>query len=160
MTGAKLNFNLKATAAALFIVCLAALLIFKIGIMDRGKVASGGLSGLVAVKGTVSAEALGLNSDEVKKINRTVEAHKSTFTKVNVFLDTKDGGNPADSGAVLVMALVLDTDEDCEVRSWSRKVERRELVSQLILYMDKAAKEYVKFKQYPDVKQNFKCLYI
>lgn len=151
---------MKATAAATFLVCLAALVVFKIGVLDKGKIDNSGLSGLVSVKGTVSADDLGLKADEVKKINRAVETHKQTFTKVALFVDSKDGANPGEANSVLVMAMVLDTDEDCEVRSWSRKVERRDLVSQISLYMEKAAKEYKKFKQYPDVKQNFKCLYI
>lgn len=160
MSKAKINLYLKATAVMTFFACLGAVVVFKLGVLDVGNVSTNGLSGMVAVKGSVSADDLGLNADEVKKINRTVEAHRGIFAKVDLFLDAKQRGDASKGTTVLVMAMVLETNEDCEVRSWSRKISRKDLVSQVVVYMEKAAKEYKQFKKYPDVKQNFKCLYI
>jgi len=160
LTKAKINFYLKATAVMTFFACLGAILVFKFGVLDAGNVGSSGLVGMVSVKGSVPADALGLSSDEVKKINRTVESHRNLFSKVDLFLDSKDGEKPSDGKSILVMAMVLETDGDCEVRSWSRKVARKDLVPQMVIYMEKAAREYEHFRKYPDVKQNFKCLYI
>lgn len=136
------------------------MLVFKTGLIKSSAADSDGLSGLVAVKGTVDVAELDLTGNEVKRINRAVNDHKSMFTQVDIFLDAKEGSNPGNSKTMLVMAMVLETNGDCEVRSWSRKISRKELVPQMILYMKKAAEEYSQFKKFPDVKQNFKCLYI
>lgn len=159
MSKNKMNLYLKASVAISFFVCLAAVVGFKVGVLDAGHISNDGLSGMVSVKGAVSAKDLGLSSDEVKRINRSVEAQKGVFTQVDVFLDAKKG-NPSDGKTVLVMAMVLETGEDCEIRSWSRKVPRAELVTQMEVYMKKAAREYEQFKRFPDVTQDFKCLYI
>lgn len=160
--GKKRNINsiLKPGLVVVFFLCMAGLVVFQSGVLLGSDGASDGLSGLVQVKGTVSVEALDLTSSEVRKINRTVDSHKDVFTQVGLFLDAKGGGRVVTDSTVLVMAMVLETNGDCEVRSWSRKVSRADLVPQLVLYMAKAAKEYETFKKYPDVKQNFKCLYI
>ncbi|WP_242012313.1 hypothetical protein [Pseudodesulfovibrio cashew] len=114
---------------------------------------------MVAVKGTVRVEDLGLTGEEVGRLNRAVESHKTMFTKVALFLDYSGDSRMTDK-TVLVMAMILETGGDCEVRSWGRKVSRAELVSQVALYMDKAAIEYERFLKYPDVKKNFRSLYI
>ena len=139
---------------------MAGLIVFKTGVLTGGEAAGEGLSGMVSVKGTVKVEDLSLSRSEVSKINRAVADHKDTFSQVDLFLDVKDGSRTIESGTVLIWAMVLETDGDCEVRSWSRKISRNDLVPQMILYMNKAAKEYEQFRKYPDVKQNFKCLYI
>ena len=139
---------------------MAGLIVYKTGVFTGGDSASQGLSGMVSVKGTVKVEDLHLSQSEVSKINRAVSGHKDTFSQVDLFLDVKDGGRTIDPKTVLIWAMVLETDGDCEVRSWSRKISRSDLVAQMILYMNKAAEEYEKFRKYPDVKQNFKCLYI
>lgn len=155
-----MNSLMKASLAVAFFACLVGVIALKLGVLDVGNVPSDGLTGMVSVKGSVSAKDLGLTESEVKMINRTVESHKAMFTQVDVFLDSKGQDEPSKGKTVLVMALVLETDSDCEVRSWSRKVTRKDFVSQVIVYMNKAAKEYEQFKKHPDVKQNFKCLYI
>lgn len=152
--------TMKVAVFAVLFFLMAGMVIFKSGVFSGSSSSDDGLSGLVAVKGTVSAEALGLSGSELKKINRAVNGHKDMFTQVDLFLDAKDGKDASQSSTVLVMAMVLETNGDCEVRSWSRKVSRSDLVPQLIIYMKKAAKEYEQFKKFPDVKQNFKCLYI
>lgn len=156
------NSSTKLKAATIFVLFLfmAGLIVFKTGIFTGGDAAEKGLSGLVSVKGTVRIENLNLSKSEVTKINRAVAGHQDTFSQVDLFLDVKDGSREIDPKTVLIWAMVLETNGDCEVRSWSRKVSRGDLVAQMILYMNKAAKEYEKFKKYPDVKQNFKCLYI
>lgn len=154
------NRFLKASLFAVLFFTLAGVLIFKAGVLHSGAVSSDGLSGLVSVKGTVKLGDLGLSGNEVKRINRAVGGHKDVFTQVDLFLDAKDGKDASQAKTVLVMAMVLETNGDCEVRSWSRKISRSDLVPQLIKYMKRAAKEYEQFKKFPDVKQNFKCLYI
>jgi len=151
---------LKASLFAVLFFSLAGVLIVKTGVLQSGVSTSDGLSGLVSVKGTVSISDLGLSANEVTRINRAVGGHKDMFTQVNLFLDAKNGKSADQAKTVLVMAMVLETSGDCEVRSWSRKISRDDLVPQLIVYMNKAAKEYEQFKKFPDVKQNFKCLYI
>jgi hypothetical protein len=108
----------------------------------------------------VKLEDLALSRNEVVKINRAVEEHRDTFTQIGLFLDAKSLSGSIDDKTVLVWAMVLETNGDCEVRSWSRKVARADLVPQMVLYMTKAAREYEQFKKFPDVKQDFKCLYI
>lgn len=154
------NKFFKSSLLAIIFFCLAGVLIFKTGILHSGTGGESGLSGLVSVKGTVKIDDLGLSGNEVKRINRAVAGHKDMFTQVDLFLDAKSGRDAAKPTTVLVMAMVLETNGDCEVRSWSRKISRADLVPQLIKYMNRAAKEYEQFKQFPDVKQNFKCLYI
>jgi len=150
----------KVALFAVVFFLVAGALIFKTGVFKGSANSNGGLSGLVSVKGTVDAEALGLSSNEVHRINRVVTSHENVFTQVDLFIDAKGGNDPSSSNTVLVMAMVLETNGDCEVRSWSRKISRADLVTQLVIYMKKAAQEYEQFKKYPDVKQNFKCLYI
>jgi len=144
---------------ALFLV-MGALVVFKTVVSEEGLFGDEGLSGVVSVKGTVKVEALNLSKGEVSKLNRAVASHKDTFTKVDLFLDVKDGSRAVNSNTILVWAMVLQANGDCEVRSWSRKTARGDLVPQMVLYMNKAAKEYEEFKRFPDVQQNFKCLYI
>jgi len=138
---------------------MAGVIVARIGIFSGGA-DDEGLSGIVAIKGTVKPEELRLTGGEVRKLNRAVEEHRETFSKVDLFLDVKDKSLSIKSDTVLVWAMILKANGDCEVRSWSRKVPRAELVSQMIIYMDRAAKEYREFKKHPDVKQSFKCLYI
>jgi hypothetical protein len=146
--------------ALALLIAMGCVVAFGAGLVSGDTAASDGLSGIVSVKGTVKLEDLDLDKSEVMKINRAVEEHKDTFTQVALFLDAKSESGSIDSTTVLVWAMVLETNGECEVRSWSRKVDRADLVPQIVLYMKKAAREYEQFKKYPDVKQNFKCLYI
>ncbi len=150
---------MKATVITLLLLVMAGAIAYGSGVLTSGSGDSDGLSGLVSVKGTVNLDALNLSTSEVKRINRIVGEHRDMFSQVDVFLDAKGDGKITGK-TVLVMAMVLETNGDCEVRSWSRKVSRTDLVPQMIRYMGKAAAEYKQFKKYPDVKQNFKCLYI
>lgn len=154
------NSFMKIAVSAVLVLCIATIVLFQTGVLDSGSPASSGLSGMVSVKGTVNVEDLELSRQEVARLNKAVNAHRSMFTQVDLFLDAGKSANLGNGKTVLVMAMVLETDGDCEVRSWSRKVTRAELVQQFAVYMGKAAKEYDQFKKYPDVKQNFKCLYI
>ncbi len=152
------RIGVKASVVILLLLAMASVVAYGSGVMDSSLGSSSGLSGLVSVKGAVSVETLRLSQSEVSRINRAVHEHRDMFTQVDLYLDSKE--TEIDGKTVLVMAMVLDTNGDCEVRSWSRKVVRHDLVSQLVRYMGKAASEYKQFKKYPDVKQNFKCLYI
>jgi hypothetical protein len=143
-----------------FFFVMGALVVFKISLSEKSFFDDEGLSGVVSVKGTVRAADLNLSKGEVSKINKAVASYRETFSKVDLFLDVKDGSRDVNSDTVLVWAMVLQANGDCEVRSWSRKTARGDLVPQMVLYMNKAAKEYEEFKRFPDVKQNFKCLYI
>lgn len=152
--------TLMTSAIVIFFVAMAGVVVVKTGVLQSNTASSDGLSGLVSVKGTVDVDALNLSRSEVKKINRAVSAHKDIFTQVDLFLDTKNGRGEISGKTVLVMAMVLETSGDCEVRSWSRKIARDDLVPQIVRYMKRAAGEYQEFKKHPDVKQNFKCIYI
>jgi hypothetical protein len=147
---------------AVFVLVLAvgSVALFAPGLFVGERAASDGLSGVVSVKGTVRLEALALTGGEVMEINRAVSEHKGVFRQIDLFLDAKSETGAIEADTVLVWAMVLETDGECEVRSWSRKVERAGLVPQMVLYMQKAAREYEEFRKYPDVTQNFKCLYI
>lgn len=154
------NTFLKTSVILVVFLALAGLLAFKTGLIQRDGASVEGLSGIVSVRGTVKLADLNLSKSEVKKINRAVDQHKGTFDQIDLFLDAKDGSNDMNNKTVLVWAMVLETNGDCEVRSWSRKISRENLVPQMVIYMNKAAKEYEEFKRFKDVKQNFKCLYI
>lgn len=157
--GKTLNSVLKASVLMVFFAALAGLVVFYTGVLQGG-MSTDGLSGLVSVKGTVTAEALNLTEGEVKRINRTVASYADTFTQFNLHLEKSREPGPINAKSRLVMAMVLETDSECEVRSWSKKLYRSDLVPQMVSYIKKAAVEYQKFRKYPDVKQNFKCLYI
>ncbi len=155
-----LRSSLRIGAISILFLTMVGLVVFKTGMFHSASTDGGGLSGVVSVKGTVKAEDLNLSGSEVSKLNHAVEKHRNTFTKVDLFLDAKGDSGDISGKTVLVWAMVLETNGECEVRSWSRKIARGELVPQMVLYMNKAAKEYEHFQKFPDVKQNFKCLYI
>lgn len=140
-------------------LALSGAIVFYSGVIQGG-VSSEGLSGLVSVKGPVKLQDLDLSKGEVKRINRTVANHSQTFTRFNLYLETANEPGEINANTQLVMAVVLETDGDCEVRSWSKKMYRSDLVPQVLSYIKKAATEYENFKKFPDVKQKFKCLYI
>ncbi|WP_316897726.1 hypothetical protein [Pseudodesulfovibrio indicus] len=119
-----------------------------------------GLSGLVSVRGGVSLEQLKLTAGEIGIINSAVDRYRGTFTKVQLVVDSVGRIDHIEPGTVLVMAVELQTSGDLLIKSWSRKLPRSKLVGQLTAYMAKAADEYNEFKRFPDVKQNFKTLYI
>ena len=147
-------------AISVIFLVMIGLIIAKTGVFWGSGGESAGLSDVVAVKGTVKVDDLNLSQGEIGKINRAVEEHKGTFSQVDLFLDVKDDAKRVMQDTVLIWAMVLKTNGECEVRSWSRKVSRTDLVPQMILYMNKAAKEYGEFQKHPDMKQSFKCLYI
>lgn len=151
----------KALAAA-FVILLAvvSIALFAPGLFLGDTAPSDGLSGIVSVKGTVKLAALDLSKSEVTTLNQAVQEHKGTFSHVDLFLDSKGGPGQIEGETILVWAMVLEANGECEIRSWSRKVARADLVPQVVLYMKKAAREYAEFQKYPDVTQNFKCLYI
>jgi hypothetical protein len=147
-------------AAFVILLAVAGVALFAPGLFTGEQAASDGLSGVVSVKGTVKLPALDLSQNEVATLNQAVQEHKDTFSQVDLFLDSKGGPDQMEGDTVLVWAMVLETNGECEIRSWSRKVARADLVPQVVLYMKKAAREYADFRKYPDVTQNFKCLYI
>jgi hypothetical protein len=154
------NIFFKTSVIMVLFFAMATVIAFKAGVFESNGTSGSGLSGVVSVKGTVRLKDLNLSKSEVKKINRAIAAHKKTFTQVDLFLDAKDGSKDIKSTTILVWAMVLETNGDCEVRSWSRKTTRDDLVPKMVMYMNKAAKEYEELKRFPDVKQSFKSLYI
>ncbi|BCS88470.1 hypothetical protein [Pseudodesulfovibrio sediminis] len=142
-----------------FVLVLSAAVLFKTDFFKSGS-SSRGLSGLVLVRGTVSLEQLKLSQKEIASINRAVAAHRGTFTKVNLHLDAKGGADNITDKTEMTWSMALETPGDCEVKSWSRKVKRSDLVGQMVSYMHKAAREYEEFTRFPDVNQNFQTLYI
>lgn len=147
-------------AAFVILLAVASVALFAPGLFMGEQTPSDGLSGTVSVKGTVKLAALDLSQSEVATLNQAVREHKDTFSQVDLFLDSKGGPGQMEDSTVLVWAMVLETNGECEIRSWSRKVARADLIPQVVLYMKKAAREYAEFRKFPDVTQNFKCLYI
>lgn len=146
-------------AVFFFFVAVAGVVYFQTELF-RGLHTGRGLSGLVSVRGSVSLEQLALSEGEIDEINRAVARYRGTFSKVGLIVDTVERVDEITPSTVLVVAVELQTNGDLVVKSWSRKVTRDKVVSQLVGYMGKAAGEYEEFKKFPDVKQNFKTLYI
>lgn len=144
---------------AVFLV-MVGFLVFKTNLLKTGSMSVAGLSGVVSVRGTVSLEQLKLSKQEILAINNAVAEHKNTFSKINLHLDAKGGSKNITDSTVLTWEMAMDTTGDCEVKSWSRKVKRGDLVNQMVAYMHKAAREYKEFQKYPDVNQKFQTLYI
>ncbi|MEZ7197200.1 hypothetical protein [Pseudodesulfovibrio karagichevae] len=146
-------------AVFFFLVAVTGVVYFQTDLFRPG--ASGrGLSGLVSVRGSVSLEQLALSAQEIDDINQAVAKYRDSFSKVNLIVDTVGHVDKITPNTVLVFAVELQTSGDLVVKSWSRKIPRDKMVSQLVGYMGKAASEYKEFKRFPDVKQNFKTLYI
>lgn len=157
--GSGRRFPVGSLAIFFFFVAVAGLVYFQ---TDLFRLASPerGLSGLVSVRGSVSLEQLALSEQEIGIINQAVARYRDTFSKVDLIVDTVGHVDKITPNTVLVFAVELQTSGDLVVKSWSRKVPRDKMVSQLVGYMGKAAGEYKEFKRFPDVKQNFKTLYI
>lgn len=145
---------------AIFAIMVVGVVVFKTELLDGGSKSDAGLSGLVSVRGAVSLEDLNLSGAEVATINKAVNNHRSIFTHVELTVNMGEDSSAINKATVLEWSLKLDTNGDCEVRSWERKVQRGKLVAQLVSYMGKAANEYKDFKRFPDVQKKFKTLYI
>ncbi|MCJ2164436.1 MULTISPECIES: hypothetical protein [unclassified Pseudodesulfovibrio] len=152
------QFPVGVYVVALFLVAGVGLFFFKTQLFQRQ--AAGGLSGLVSVRGSVSLEQLRLTTQEVGIINKVVSEHRNTFTRVDLTVNAVGSVDEINESTVLEFAVSLQTNEDLVVKSWNRKIQRGKMIAQLVAYMQKAAGEYEEFKRYPDVKQNFKTLYI
>lgn len=146
-------------AVFFFFVAVAGLVYFQTDLFRLGS-SERGLSGLVSVRGSVSLERLALSEQEIEVINQAVAKYRDTFSKVNLVVDAVGHEKEITPSTVLVFAVELQTSGDLVVKSWSRKIPRGNMVSQLVGYMGKAAREYKEFKRFPDVKRNFKTLYI
>jgi len=148
------------TVITVFFLVMVSFVVFKTDLLKNGSVSVAGLSGVVSVRGTVSLEQLKLSKQEILAINNAVAEHKNTFSKINLHLDAKGGSKNITDSTVLTWEMAMDTTGDCEVKSWSRKVKRGDLVNQMVAYMHKAAREFKEFQKYPDVNQKFQTLYI
>lgn len=146
-------------AVCFFLVAVTGLICFQTDLL-RLSASERGLSGLVSVRGSVSLEQLGLSDQEIGVINQAVDKYRDSFSKVDLVVDTVGHADKITPKTILVFAVELQTNGDLVVKSWSRKVPRDKMVGQLVAYMGKAAGEYKEFKRFPDVKQNFKTLYI
>jgi cell division protein FtsI/penicillin-binding protein 2 len=158
-TGSGKRFPVGFLALFFFFVAVAGLVYFQTDLF-RTASSERGLSGLVSVRGSVSLEQLALSEQEIGVINQAVAKYRDTFSKVDLIVDTVGRVDKITPDTILVFAVELQTNGDLVVKSWSRKVPRGKMVSQLVGYMGKAASEYKEFKRFPDVKQNFKTLYI
>ena len=147
-------------AATCFLLAGLGLVYFKTDLLHTVSVKPEGMSGLVSVRGSVSLEQLDFSQREIQAINRAVKTYRKTFTKVDMIVDAVGHTDAIREDTMLVFAVSLKTNGDLEVKSWSRKLERRLLVAQFVDYLRKAATEYEEFKKFPDVKKNFKTLYI
>jgi len=152
----------KVSLLAVFLFLLAGfgLVYFKTDLLHTATAKPEGVSGLISVRGAVSLEQLDFSQREIQAINKAVNSHKKTFTKVDMIVDAVGHVDEIREDTMLVFAVSLKTGGNLEVKSWSRKLERRMLVAQFVDYLRKAATEYEEFQKFPDVKKNFKTLYI
>ncbi|BDQ34900.1 hypothetical protein [Pseudodesulfovibrio portus] len=147
-------------AVILFLLAGFGLVYFKTDLLHVVAEKPEGVSGLVSVRGAVSLEQLHFSQQEIQAINNVVNSHRKTFTKVDMIVDAVGHVDEIKDDTVLVFAVSLKTSGNLEVKSWSRKLERKLLVAQFVDYLRKAATEYEEFQKFPDVKKNFKTLYI
>jgi cell division protein FtsI/penicillin-binding protein 2 len=157
--GSGKRFPVGLFAVFFFLIAVAGTIYFQTDLFRAGS-SDSGLSGLVSVRGSVSLDQLSLSEQEIVVINQAVAKYRDTFSKVDLVVDTVGKVDKITPTTVLVFAVELETSGDLVVKSWSRKIPRDKMVSQLVGYMGKAAREYKEFKRFPDVKQNFKTLYI
>lgn len=164
MKGNRAGAGKSSKASLLVVACIllvgVGLIYFKTDLLKTSATRPSGISGLVSVRGSVSLEQLDLSRQEIRAINNAVTAHKATFTQVDMIVDSVGNGDRIEEDTVLVFAVSMKTKGDLEVKSWSRKIERRKMVAQFVDYIRKAAMEYERFQEFPDVKKNFKTLYI
>ncbi|MBG0788985.1 MAG: hypothetical protein H0S80_00635 [Desulfovibrionaceae bacterium] len=153
------NSKVGMLAVMCFLIAGISLVYFKTDLIRHVAAKPESLSGLVTVRGAVSLDQLHLSQQEVHAINQVVNDHKDTFSKVDMIVDAVGHVNEITEDTLLVFAVSLKAG-DLEVKSWSRKLERRILVAQFVDYIRKAATEYEEFRKFPDVKKNFKTLYI
>lgn len=146
-------------AVIMLLIAVSGLVVFKTQVFTGGA-AKQGLSGRVSVRGTVSLEQLEFTDKEIAVINRAVNEHSQTFTRVDLIVDSDGPLEEMNGATVLVMAMELRTADAMVVKSWSRKIQRGKMVAQVSAYIGKAAVEYQEFKRFPDVQKNFKTLYI
>ncbi|WP_207264669.1 hypothetical protein [Desulfovibrio sp. Huiquan2017] len=158
-TGPERWFPVVFFALLFFFAATAGLVYFQTDLF-RGHASGYGLSGLVSVRGSVPLEQLALTDQEIGIINRTVQKYHDTFIRMDLVVDTLDDVDKITPKTILVFAVELQTKGDLVVKSWNRKVPRGKMIPQIAAYVDKAAREYGEFKRFPDVKQNFKTLYI
>lgn len=120
------------------------------------------LLNMVSVEGTVKVEDLKLSQAEIKKINYAALKHRTLFPNVNVTVNMGDKYAPVivEGTTRLELTMVFNSDEEAEVRSWSRMVTRSKLVPFMLKSMNKAASEYVHYRDLPGRKREFKRLYI
>ena len=147
-------------ATFLFILAGFGLVYFKTDLLHTVTAKPAGVSGLVSVRGAVSLEQLNFSQREIQAINTAVNSYRKTFTKVDMIVDPVGRVDRIQEDTMLVFAVSLKTNSNLEVKSWSRKLERKMLVTQFVDYLRKAATEYEEFQKFPDVKKNFKALYI
>lgn len=114
----------------------------------------------IRIKGEVSIRDLDLSRAEVVRLNSCIRSHRGIFDSVDIYLDSVEDARVFDKSSLFSWAMVLDAGEDREVRSWVRKVERGRLVAHVVSYMNKAADEYRRFRDFRDARRDFRCIYI
>ena len=159
----------KAKAAMIVVVFLAltALVVLKSGVVesnvfhDKPRFDQALLSS-VAISGAVKSAALNLAPNEIKKLNYAALKHRNIFEKLNFHLNygTRDGGSEVAKDTLLEMSVRLDVDGGGEITSWNTKVRRKDMVRDMVRYVDKAAAEYDRFMKIEGSKKTFKRLYI
>ena len=154
------NYKVTVLAVVCFFLVGIGLIYFKTDLLGSVVAKSEGVSGLVAVRGSISLDDLDFSQQEIRAINKAVKSHSKTFTKVDMIVDAVGHEEKIQEDTMLVFAVSMKTNSDLEVKSWSRKLKRRMLVAQFVDYLRKAATEYEEFQKFPDVKKNFKTLYI
>lgn len=117
---------------------------------------------MVSVKGAVKVKDLHLSQKEARKINNACLKHRKVFPKVDVTLNMTDQFAPIDvqRNTKLQLTLVFTSDEEAEVRCWTRTVSRARLVAFMVRSMDKAVSEYIHYRDLPNRTREFRRLYI
>lgn len=156
-----------AFAIAFVVLCLAGLIGFKSGtislpgfINDSGSLVE--LSPVVTIKGVVKARHLNLSQKEIKRINSCVFKHRNLLEGLDMKLNLAEKEAPLDdirSDTRLKMVMGFRSD-DCEVTSWEKSLTRKDLVRQMVRFMDKAAEEYEHYSNLPGKKKKISKMYI
>ncbi len=146
---------------------LTALVVFKSGVVEsafpEGKQDFGkSLLPSVAIQGMVRQKDLSFTSREIKRINFAAIKHRNQFEKLNFHLNyaAKSGGRAIGSETLLVMNVQLEVDGGGEICSWGERVKRKDMVPEMVRYLNKAAIELDRCQKMEGSKKTFKRLYI
>ncbi|QJB55342.1 hypothetical protein [Pseudodesulfovibrio sp. zrk46] len=165
----KRSSNMKPSILLISVLLLAvgAIAAFQTGLVDRAFATkapsySRELLDMVKMSGSVKVSDLGLSSKDIHKLNVAAMKVRRAFSRIDISLNMEDKFAPVKvkRDTHLELDMVFKTDEDCEVKCWTRTVPRKRLVAHMVRAMDEAMSEYEYYQKMPGVKGQFKRLYM